>query len=135
MGALAIHTEEQSIDFMYRVKTKDIQKLLLDIGFPHHVYGYNYISYALELIMLDPEMLHHVTKELYPDVASHFHTTSARVERAIRTAIQIVWLYGNRPLINNIFGNTIRADKGVPTNSQLLAGLYYYLRERYVAYN
>ena len=63
MSALAIQTEEQSIDMMYRVKTKDIQKLLLDVGFPHHVYGYNYISYALELIMLDPEMLEMVPSD------------------------------------------------------------------------
>ena len=53
MSALAIQTEEQSIDMMYRVKTKDIQKLLLDVGFPHHVYGYNYISkgYILDYII------------------------------------------------------------------------------------
>lgn len=135
MNAIVYQTEEQDMDLMFRIKTKDINKLLLDIGFPHHVYGYNYISYAIELIMLDPEILHHVTKELYPEVAMHFHTTSARVERAIRTAIKIVWLYGNLPLISTIFGNTIRSDKGVPTNTQLLAGLYYYLKEKYVAIN
>ena len=75
-------------------------------------------------------ILHHITKELYPEVARHFATKPARVERAIRTAIQITWLYGNMPVINTIFGNTIRPDKGVPTNTQLLAGLYFFLKER-----
>ena len=128
MNAL-MNTNELNNSMIYIVETKDIQKMLLDIGFPHHVYGFNFITYALQLIMIDPSMLHHVTKELYPDIAKHFYTTPTRVERAIRTAIQIVWIYGNFPLIHKIFGNTIRPDKGVPTNSQLLAGLYLYLME------
>lgn len=107
---------------------RNIQELLLDIGFPQHVYGYKYTMYSLELIMENPEILHHITKELYPEVAKQFASTPARVERAIRTAIQITWLYGNLSMINTIFGNTIRSDKGVPTNTQLLAGLYFFLK-------
>lgn len=128
MNAL-MNANELNNNMIFTIETKDIQKVLLDIGFPHHVYGFNFITYALQLIMIDPSILHHVTKELYPDVAKHFYTTPTRVERAIRTAIQIVWLYGNLPLIHRIFGNTIRPDKGIPTNSQLLAGLYLYLIE------
>lgn len=107
---------------------RNIQELLLGIGFPQHVYGYKYTMYSLELIMENPEILHHITKELYPEVAKQFASTPARVERAIRTAIQITWLYGNLAMINTIFGNTIRSDKGVPTNTQLLAGLYFFLK-------
>lgn len=129
MNALAFKTNEQNYRVNFRVESGQIQELLLNIGFPQHVYGYNYIIYALELISLDPEILHHITKELYPEVAKHFGSTPARVERAIRTAIKIVWLYGNMPTINTVFGNTIRPDKGFPTNTQLLAGLYFYLKE------
>ena len=135
MSTVMYHAQETVNPLLFRTETKNIQKLLLDIGVPHHVYGYSYILYALELIMIDPEILHHITKELYPTVASHFKTTPARVERAIRTVIQIVWMYGNLPLINTIFGNTIKSNKGMPTNTQLLAGLYFYLKERYVVYN
>ena len=108
---------------------RNIAALLLDVGFPHHLYGFTYIAYALELIMLDPERLHHITKDIYPDIAIRFKTTPSRVERAIRTAIQSVWLYGNKQLISGIFHYSIRADKGHPTNTQLLAALYYYLLE------
>lgn len=112
------------------VDARIIHRLLLDIGFPQHVYAYQYVIYALELIMENPDILHHVTKELYPDIAKRFNTTSSRVERSIRSSIQLVWLYGNLPLIRTIYGNSIRQDKGVPTNSQLLAGLYYYLQDK-----
>lgn len=113
----------------YQNDPQRIQELLLCIGFPQHVYGYQYTLYSLELIMENPEILHHITKELYPEVAKRFASTPSRVERAIRTAIQITWLYGNLGMINTVFGNTIRSDKGVPTNTQLLAGLYFFLKQ------
>lgn len=129
MNALAYQTTEMNNTILFRSNRGNAQDLLLNIGFPQHVYGYNYIIYALELISVNPEILHHITKELYPEVAKHFGSTPARVERAIRTAIQITWLYGNTQMINMIFGHTIRPDKGVPTNTQLLAGLYFFLKQ------
>lgn len=129
MDALAINPNTFTNTLSFHEESRNIQRLMLTIGFPQHVYGYNYITYALELIMEDPEILHHITKELYPEIAKHYGSTPARVERAIRTSIQIVWLYGNMQAINTIFGNTIRPDKGVPTNTQLLAGLYFFLKE------
>lgn len=129
MNALMYNTNGTINNVVFRVETGNIQKLLLNIGFPQHVYGYDYITYAEELILLNPEILHHITKELYTEIAKHFGSTPARVERAIRTSIQITWLYGNMQMINTIFGHTIRPDKGFPTNTQLLAGLYYFLKE------
>lgn len=107
-----------------------IKELLLTIGFPQHVYGYEYIIYSIDLILKEPHRLHHITKEIYPDVAKHFKTTPARVERAMRHSIQTAWTYGNMQMIYRIFGNSIRPDKMFPTNTQMLAGLYYYLREK-----
>ena len=130
MDALMYRTNEpyrnvESID-----EARNIRKLLLNIGFPQHVYGYQYIIYALKLNMIDPEILHHITKELYPEIAVCYQSTPARVERAIRTSIQITWMYGNKKNLNTIFGNTVRPDKKIPTNTQFLAGLYFYLREK-----
>ena len=107
--------------------TKQIRKLLLNMGFPPHIYGYDYILYALELIAIDPNILHHVTKELYPDIAMYFGTTPSKVEHNIRNTTHKVWLHGNVILINQIFGNTVASTKGIPSNSHLLAGLYQYL--------
>ena len=130
MTATVYQPLKTSAPISYNVTSQTIQELLLAIGFPQHVYGYNYVMYSLELILENPEILHHITKELYPQIAKHFDSTPARVERAIRTAIHITWLYGNLPMINTIFGNTIRSDKGVPTNTQLLAGLYFFIKHK-----
>jgi two-component system response regulator (stage 0 sporulation protein A) len=112
-----------------KLTTKQIRKLLLNMGFPPHIYGYDYILYALELIAIDPGVLHHITKELYPDIAMYFGTTPSKVEHNIRNTTHKVWLHGNVLLINQIFGNTVNTGKGIPSNSHLLAGLYQYLMD------
>lgn len=108
-------------------KTQQIQELLLSIGFPQNLYGYEFIEYALEMMLQNPDLLHHITKALYPEIAEHYHSTVSKVECAIRHSINTTWLYGDIQVIDRIFGNSVRSDRGVPTNKQLLAGLYYYI--------
>ena len=43
----------------------------------------------------DMDVLNAVTKVLYPTVAKKHKTTSSRVERAIRHAIEVAWSRGN----------------------------------------
>ena len=69
MNALAYQTTEMNNPIIFRSNHGNIRDLLLNVGFPQHVYGYNYIIYGLELIMDNPEILHHITKELYPEIA------------------------------------------------------------------
>lgn len=119
---------KQAVSF--RVNTTLMHKLLLHIGVPAHLYGYGFIIYALELILLDPDLLHHVTKGLYIDVAQKFNTNPSRVERAIRHAISVAWLHGDITFINELFRNSISPDKDTPTNTMFLARLYYYIVNR-----
>ena len=58
---------------------------------------------------------------LYPAVAKHFDTTSSRVERAIRHAIEIAWDRGDLDTLNTFFGYTVNTAKGKPTNSEFIA--------------
>ena len=108
--------------------SESIQEILLSIGIPPNIYGYAYITYAVELLLKDSEYLHYVTKGLYVDIARKYRTTPSRVERAIRHAISVSWLHGNADLIHHIFRNCVRPDKGVPSNSVFLARLYYYIK-------
>ena len=48
-------------------------------------------------------------------------TTPSRVERAIRHAIEVAWARGEMDVNNQMFGNTISATKGKPTNSEFIA--------------
>ena len=67
------------------------------------------------------EILGQVTKVLYPDIARMYNTTSSRVERAIRHAIEVAWNRGNTDAIDDIFGYTVSAVKAKPTNSEFIA--------------
>lgn len=110
-----------------RVDSTQIHNVLLKIGVPPNLLGYSYIIYAMELLLLDPSKMHAITKELYVDIAVRYRSTPSRVERAIRNAINVTWLYGNLEFITRLFINCIRADKGVPTNSLFLSRIYYYI--------
>ena len=112
----------------YRDVSETVQDILLSIGIPPNIYGYAYITYATELLLRDSEYQHYVTKGLYVDIAKKFKSTPSRVERAIRHAISVAWLHGNADLIQMIFRNCVRADRGVPSNSVFLARLYYYIK-------
>lgn len=97
-----------------------ISKLLHNLGIPSHIKGYQYIREAIRLIYDHPEMMGGITKELYPEVARIFKTTSTRVERAIRHAIEVSWNRGNIDLMEEIFGFSVDIDKAKPTNSEFI---------------
>lgn len=108
-------------------QTNLLNEVLLNIGVPPNIHGYQFIVKSLELIMENEEYMHSVTKGLYIDVAAHFRTKPTCVERAIRHAILTTWLYGDQEQINNIFKHCIKPGREVPSNSVFLARLYYYI--------
>lgn len=65
-----------------------IENVLIDMGVPAGIKGFNFIADAIEFIDGHKGDIS-VTKELYPDIAKKRKTTSSRVERAIRHAFDI----------------------------------------------
>jgi two-component system response regulator (stage 0 sporulation protein A) len=100
---------------------KQITNIMHEIGVPAHIKGYMFLREAINMVMNDIELLSAVTKELYPAVGEKFNTTSSRVERAVRHAIDVAWARGQVETINKVFGYTIRNEKGSPTNSEFIA--------------
>ncbi len=98
-----------------------ITEILHQIGVPAHIKGYQYVREAIRLTVENPEMLNSVTKILYPTVAKSFKSTSSRVERAIRHAIEVAWDRGDVDVLNSYFGYTIQSQRGKPTNSEFVA--------------
>ena len=86
-----------------------------------HIKGYQYLREAIILSIHDTEMMNSVTKVLYPTVAKRFSTTSSRVERAIRHAIEVAWDRGDVDVLSSYFGYTIQNSRGKPTNSEFIA--------------
>jgi two-component system response regulator (stage 0 sporulation protein A) len=100
---------------------EQISNIMHEIGVPAHIKGYMFLREAINMVMNDIELLSAVTKELYPAVGEKFNTTSSRVERAMRHAIEVAWTRGRVETINMIFGYTIRNEKGSPSNSEFIA--------------
>ena len=98
-----------------------VTDMIHEIGIPAHIKGYQYLRDAIIMSVNDIEMLNSITKILYPTIAKTFQTTSSRVERAIRHAIEVAWNRGKMDTIDELFGYTINAEKGKPTNSEFIA--------------
>ncbi len=98
-----------------------VTEMIHEIGIPAHIKGYQYLRHAIMLVIENLDVINSITKTLYPTVAEDFHTTSSRVERAIRHAIEVAWDRGDTEVLNSIFGYTIATSKGKPTNSEFIA--------------
>jgi len=99
----------------------EITNIIHEIGVPAHIKGYLYLREAIKMVIDNVELLGAVTKELYPSIAKKYNTTSSRVERAIRHAIEVAWSRGKVDTINQLFGYTVHNTKGKPTNSEFIA--------------
>ena len=116
-----VDVNEDKRQFMERNIESDVTAIIHDVGVPAHIKGYQYLREAIIMSVNDTEMLNSITKILYPTIAKKYQTTSSRVERAIRHAIEVAWNRGRMDTIDELFGYTINAEKGKPTNSEFIA--------------
>lgn len=98
-----------------------ITHMIHEIGIPAHIKGYHYLRDAIMMAVNDMDILNAVTKIMYPEVAKKHHTTSSRVERAIRHSIEVAWNRGKLDTLEELFGYTVSTGKGKPTNSEFIA--------------
>lgn len=111
----------------YRKETSEetleaqVTNMIHEIGIPAHIKGYHYLRDAIIMAVEDMDVLNAITKILYPTVAKKHQTTSSRVERAIRHAIEVAWSRGKLDILDELFGYTVSNGKGKPTNSEFIA--------------
>ena len=98
-----------------------VTNVIHEVGVPAHIKGYQYLREAIIMVVNNIEIINQITKQLYPDIAQKFSTTPSRVERAIRHAIEVAWGRGQTEVVESIFGYTVSASKGKPTNSEFIA--------------
>ena len=106
--------EKQSLEAL-------VTNVIHEVGVPAHIKGYQYLREAIIMVVNDIDVINQITKSLYPKIAVKYNTTPSRVERAIRHAIEVAWGRGQQEIVENIFGYTISAAKGKPTNSEFIA--------------
>ena len=121
-------TKSQYIDIPQQIDKKSedglealVTNIIHEVGVPAHIKGYQYLREAIMMVVNDIDIINQITKQLYPDIAKKYHTTPSRVERAIRHAIEVAWGRGEPAVVENIFGYTVSASKGKPTNSEFIA--------------
>lgn len=98
-----------------------VTKLMLELGMPAHLRGYQYVREAILRTQEDMELVSSVTKLLYPVISKKYKATDQKVERAIRNAIEVSWSRGNRNLFCEIFGYSMDDGRPRPTNSEYIA--------------
>ncbi|MEE0865193.1 MAG: sporulation transcription factor Spo0A [Clostridia bacterium] len=120
-------TKQQYIDISKEESKKEenlealVTNIIHEVGVPAHIKGYQYLREAIMMVVNDIDVINQITKSLYPKIAFKFNTTPSRVERAIRHAIEVAWGRGDQKTVENIFGYTVNALKGKPTNSEFIA--------------
>lgn len=98
-----------------------VTNMIHEVGVPAHIKGYQYLREGIIMVVQNIDVLNQITKQLYPDLAKKHKTTPSRVERAIRHAIEVAWNRGRLDIMENVFGYTVDANKGKPTNSEFIA--------------
>ena len=98
-----------------------VTEVIHQIGVPAHIKGYQYLRDAIMMTIENIDVVNAVTKVLYPTVAKKYNTTSSRVERAIRHAIEVAWDRGDIEVLQGYFGYTVSNIKGKPTNSEFIS--------------
>lgn len=98
-----------------------ITNIFITVGIPAHIKGYQFLREAIKMAIENPDIINSITKKLYPSVADRFCTSSSKVERAIRHAIEVAWNRGKIENINSLFGVRVYNHNEKPTNGEFIA--------------
>ena len=98
-----------------------ITNIFISVGIPAHIKGYQFLREAIKMAIERPDIVNSITKRLYPTIAERYSTTSSKVERAIRHAIEVAWNKGKIESINNLFGIKVYSPGDKPTNGEFIA--------------
>ncbi|SHI12857.1 two-component system, response regulator, stage 0 sporulation protein A [Sporobacter termitidis DSM 10068] len=108
-----------------------VRALLDYIGMPSHLKGYDYIVYAMAIILNDLTAINAMKKQVYSRVSCKYNTTPARVERVIRNAVELTWNRGKLDIIEKLFGFDESGVKTKPSNSEFFIKLAAEFMDKY----
>ena len=106
---------------------RETDQLLRQLGVNNSYVGFPYAVYGTLLDIQKPELITYISKGLYVEIASKFHTTPGCVERDIRTIVHRIWTRGNRNLLNLIFGYELTQK---PRNGEFIDAVAHYISDQ-----
>ncbi len=127
---LGDHLEWQGVSDPVDREFSYTSSLLLGIGIPIRVLGFQYLREAIRRVSDAPELAASVTGRLYPAIAEQFDTSCSRVERNIRHAIRLGWPLGDVCLQRAAFGRAAADGRLCPTNTEFITAMAEMLRAR-----
>lgn len=98
-----------------------ISDTLLDVGINPGLLGWDYLKVGVEMVYNDREYLRNMTGKLYPDIAKEVGSTTSRVDRAIRHAIESAFNNMAEDTRKKYFGNVVSMNSGKVTNTTFIA--------------
>lgn len=104
--------------------SKKVYDILDDIGVRSNLTGYYYLSYGINYLLENPLTR---TTSIYRLVAEEFNSTSSKVDRCMRHAIENLFSHIYDETVYQYFGNSLGTKKK-PTNSQFLYAVAQYIR-------
>lgn len=110
----------------------EITEMMLTLGMPAHLIGYQYVRSSILRTVIEPELVTMVTKLLYPDLGKEFKTTDQKIERAIRNAIEVSWERGQIELQEELWGYSREDNTKRPTNSEYIAVVADFIRLKFM---
>lgn len=100
---------------------KEIKLVLLRIGIRCDFSGFNYLTYAAELVIQNPNLINYLCTELYVKIAEHFDVKNIDcIERSMRHAISHVDKTKGFKSLNEIFHAELYSDGKHPTTGELI---------------
>ena len=113
----AVMSEEKATTTNMPLEVR-VSELLLKLGVPANILGFKYMKEAVSLVYQNPNLIRHITNELYPGIAQKYNTTISRVERAIRNSVRLTFVCANNKLLEDYFGHIKKNSK--VTNSKFI---------------
>ena len=99
------------------------EKLAARLGIPNALKGKDDICRAASALACAPQLGASYSGLLYPFIAAQRETSPHAVEKAIRAAVEHTWLHGDLGAIQQLFGYSVDAERGKPTNAEFLSML------------
>lgn len=114
------YMEKQDVAYGHIELAVYVTSVLRRLGVPVRLKGYQYLRTGIIMLVNDMAVAGTITKGLYYDIAKEYGATAPKVERAIRTAIEISWERGSEDAFQQIFGYSVSGGRKRPCNSEYM---------------
>ena len=101
--------------------SQHVAAVIFNMGIPSHSKGYEYLVEAICLVSENPDLIYHITKQLYPQIGEKFSTTANSVERAIRHSIELAWKNDKLQNANRVIRSVVFTPQHKPTNGEFIS--------------